>query len=775
MRRLVAGVFIMMLTALPLPAATVREVLTRGIASDAPPPADLVSPEGKTRWHLESIGLGAGATVAISRHDQGWLQETRDAAGATARVVISGADGERWLLPDHDPAQMKMGARVSLRFDETRDGLVDRLVAEIATVGIGWLQLPGDPQEVVLQRVLLFRQRAGERAMHADALIHRWVSPREGVLAEISGPVSADGRTRLAVDAIDVVEQVVSGAADLKVYADQLYRGNFVDVKYGFDKASGTPIAVSTLVPNSGMNNICDLVNLSTWNFSGITTGQETATTDTPSNAAETCNSASCGYAGYPPGGSLENPILERLDRNLTGTIRKDNQIVQRENRATDVTFWLRGGSQNESVSGGFGAGETRFCFTDEAGKARNEVPLWQLPHNDALGWYTQAGDSWSSVPVDKSCSLNLNKACTTNADCLTGEGTCVNACQQNFYNCQCGSCGGFLQTLYGRACVTGGQTFTGRQFGKIVKGGVVTLPSGHTLNALVVRNTTEFCTYTGSGCSFVASAVRTIVYYWQSPFVGSVALLRGAQRTDFTAAEISAGAETPCTNFTSVDFTDISYGLLPPVSITAGTVTDTSVSLSWNPGNDTHRIVGYKIYWDTDPGASSAYGFNSVANPGQVAFAGTTATISGLTPGATYYFTVTSLSDFTDPSSNVVTRYESIKYPTTVSGDPAFSYPVEVAASTTCTAGGTPTLEVTGLTVDKSGSNVHACWNATSNACAVGYDVLASDDKTSDVSWIVAGQVGLTTCWDGNPSQKYLLIRARGTSGTGPWGHYLH
>ena len=775
MRRLVAGLFMMMLTASSLAAATVREARTRSVAAAAALPIDLLAPEGKSRWQLESIPPGATATVAIATAGDGFVQETRrEGVASQLPLVISGADGERWLFPDHDPSQMKMGARVSLRFDETRDGLVDRLQAVVQTVGIGWLHLPGGPQEVVLQRVLLFRQRAGLRAMRPDALIHRWVSPREGVLAQISGPVSADGRTRLAVDSVEIVEKVLSGAADLKLYADQLYRGNFVDVKYGFDKASGTPIAVSTLVPDPGMNNICDLVNLSTWNFSGITTGQQTATTDTPSNAAETCNSASCGYAGYPPGGALEAPILERLDRNLTGTIRKDNQIVQRENRATDVTFWLRGGSQNESVSGGFGSGETRFCFTDEPGKARHEVPLWQLPHNDASGWYTQAGDAWSSTPIDKSCSLNLNKPCTTNADCLTGEGTCVNACQQNFYNCQCGSCGGLFQTLYSRACVTGGQTFTGRQFGKVIKGGVITLPSGHTLNALVVRNTTEFCTYTGSGCGFVASAVRTIVYYWQSPFVGSVALLRGPQRSDFTAAEISANAETPCTNFTTVDFTDISYGLLPPVSITAGTATDTSVSLSWNPGNDTHRIVSYKIYWDTDPGASTPYAFNSVTNSGQVAFAGTTAVISGLTPGTAYYFTVTSLSDFTDPSSSAVTRYESIRYPTTIAGDPSSSYPVEVTKTTT---GGTciPTQQVLGLTVDKANPNVHVCWSPTADACAVGYDVLASDNATSDVGWSVVGQVGLTTCWDGNPSQKYLLVRARGTGGNGPWGHYLH
>jgi hypothetical protein len=52
---------------------------------------------------------------------------------------------------------------------------------------------------------------------------------------------------------------------------------------------------------------------------------------------------------------------------------------------------------------------------------------------------------------------------------------------------------------------------------------------------------------------------------------------------------------------------------------------------------------------------------------------------------------------------------------------------------------------------------------------------VLASDNASNDVSWTVVGPVGLTTCWDGDPGHAYLLVRARGTGGNGPWGHYNH
>ena len=724
------------LSSAALASTPVREVRMREVVLGSTLPADLTSPEGKSRWHLESLPLGAASTIAIVSGETGsFALETRSSAAEPASSVgFSGGDQERWLLPDRDPSQLKMGTRTVLAFDETRHGLGDRIAAQIDTIGIGWVHLPSGPKEVVLQRVLVSRRRAGERSLRPDVVLHRWVGPREGVLAEVSGPASGDGRTRLAIDRASVVEAVITGAADLKVYAEQLYRGTFVDVKYGWDRGAGTP--VSAVIP--GVTNACELVNLPSWDFSATTSGAETATTTAPVNLAETCNAARCGYSA---GG-----ILERLDRNLTGTLRKDNQVVQREDRPGDVTFWLRAGTQNENRNGFFGTGESRFCFTDEAGKDRAEVPLWQMTHNDAAGWYTQAADTWSSVPVVSP------------------------ACQETFYTLVCGATQPLTPNpLYSRACTDAGQTYGGKQSGKVEKAGVATLPSGHTLNALVIRNTTEFCVYSNTGCTALLDKVRTIVCYWQVPYLGSVALIRGPKRVDFAGGEVG---ETPCTNFTTLDFTDIGYGLFPPVSITAGVVTDTSVSISWNPGNDTHRIVGYKIYWDTDPGASTNYAFDSVANAGQVAFAGTTATISGLTPGTAYYFTVTSLSDFTDPSSSVLTRYESIRYPTTVSGDPSFSYPVEVTATTTCP---TPTQEVTGLTVDKATPNIHVCWALTVDPCSVGYDILASADKTSDAGWTVVGQVGATACWDGNPSQTFYLVRSRGTGGTGPWGHYGH
>jgi hypothetical protein len=733
-------------------AAPVRQVRLREVTVTGSLPADFLAPEGKSRWHLESLPMGAASTVSLVPEDGALAVETsRDGAPAKPplRDVFAGADRERWMLPDHDASQMKMGSRVFLSLEESVDGLLDDLQIRVETLGIGWVHLPSGPREAVLQKALVTRRRAGQRGFVPEQLVYRWVDPRAGVVAEVSGPASADGGSRFVIDRASVVEEVVLGAADLKIYADQLARGAFVDVLYGWDRGPG--IAPSALVPNPGIANMCDLVNLSSWDFSGNTTGQENASTSTPVNSAETCNAttgtaARCGF-------NIPGSLLDREDRNLTTTPRKDNQISLRENRGTDVTIWFKAAVQNEGKTGAFGSGESGICFNSEGGTTRSAVPLWRFGHNDAGGFYLQSGDLWESP---------------------------VLACEPDFFTTACKVTQPLTPNpLYGYACTTGGQTYKGKQSVKMIKGGVLTLPSGHTLNSLVTRNTADYCINSVSGCPalFLSSTVRTIVYYWEVPYLGSVVLLRGPQAVPFTSAEITANAETPCTNFTSLDFTDFGFGLFPPLSITTGTVTTTSVALSWNPGNDTHRISGYKIYWDTDSGSSSNYAFNSVTNAGQVSIVGTTATISGLNPATQYFFTVTSLSNFTDPSTSVVTQYESIKYPTTVSGDPNFMYPVEVTATTPC-ATGIPTREVAPLTltVDKAGANIHVCWTPTTDVCAVGYDVLGSATVQNDTGYSVIGSVGLTTCWDGNPSApQYIIVRSRGTAGTGPWGHYGH
>src|SRR5262249_28873780 len=140
-------------------------------------PADLLSPEGKTRWHLEGVPMGARSIVSLVQEDLGLAVVTRPegaADRAATRSLFSGADRERWLLPDHDAGQMKMGARALLALGETSDGLVDDLEIRVETVGIGWVHLPSGPREVVLQRALVMRRPTGARGLVPETIVHRW-------------------------------------------------------------------------------------------------------------------------------------------------------------------------------------------------------------------------------------------------------------------------------------------------------------------------------------------------------------------------------------------------------------------------------------------------------------------------------------------------------------------------------------------------------------------------------------------------------------------------
>jgi hypothetical protein len=447
----------------------------------------------------------------------------------------------------------------------------------------------------------------------------------------------------------------------------------------------------------------------------------EVAATIVPINSSETCNYNRCGY-------TVAGGKLERRDRDFTNvTPDKYNTVRQRENRAGDTVLWLRAAAQHEGKTGGFGSGESRICYTSDGTGTRTAVPEWLFARSDARGFYMQAGDTWSGGPFN---------------------------CEQNLFNQTCGAAQLF-DKIYSKAY----GTHAGKQTSEVLKGGVVTLPSGHTFNALLTRTMADYCVYSEPFCLLKVDEVRTVVYLWTTPYIGTIARVQSVQNA----------ADT--TSFTSLEETDIKYGLFPPRTITVTGSTDSSVSLSWDPGSDTHRISGYKIYWDADSGGATPYAFNSVDNAGQVSISGTTATISGLSSAATYYFTVTALSDYRDPSTNVTTRYESLLYPTQVSGDPSYVYPVEVQGTTTCT----PTHEVGGLRVNKSGGQIQICWNALTNeGCLAGYRLLGSDTPSSASSFQPVADVDASSlCWTGSPAQSYFLIVARGTGGIGPWGHY--
>jgi hypothetical protein len=753
-------------------------------------PRDLLDPEGKTRWDLTGVRKGERFTRTSSA-GPGSGRTRDEAAGPVSTWVFrdpAGGDGAmRLLRPDLVPHALAPGTRVQFLVDGTPEdgaargpsrGPATRLLVTSEILGVGWAHLPSGPREVALERLLVLRSDPAGAGFVPDRLSHRFIDPRIGVVAEISGPVMGDGRARLRVADAFVVEEVLAGAADLRLYVSDLWSAPQTDVLYSRDRAavdnasctgSGNPLPccsgpragactpVSTFSPVP-VTSIGDLAALSTWDFSGITTGAEVGATTAPMNAQETCNIAQCGY-------TEAGAVLDRTDRSfdVPANLDKINASLVLENRASDTVIWLRAGSQHEGLAGSLGSGESRFCYVTFGGVTRTPAPLWQLRHQDTPGAerYMLPGDFWSSAVCVG--GANAGRYCTTAADCPSG--TCPGFnCEQNVFNQVCGA-SQLFDKLYTKACDPSGADplHSGTQSGIAIKNGVVMLPTGHTFNAMLVRNAADFCVWVGSGCTagFQSQAVRTVNYLWQVPVIGTVARIQSA----INAPDL--------TSWTAVAEGLVAFGLFPPLSIQVTATGDTTVNLSWNPGLDTHRITGYKVYWDTDSGAGSSYAFNSAANPGQAVIAGTTAVISGLTPGTTYYFTVTSLSSFTSPSSNVTTSYESPLYPTQISGDPDHVYPVEVSAMTT---GGAclPTAEVTGVTVSHAtGGDITICWDTANDPCLQGYRVLGASTPESAANYSTVADTDLSTCWTGNPSSRFFLIVARGTGGIGPWGHY--
>lgn len=634
-------------------------------------PIDLVEPEDKSYWDLSSVILVAG-----------------EPSNAEPEV-----DGET-----PRPAQW-------------------------VNVAKGEIVLPWGTREVTLQRGLAGTERT---------LIHRFIDPRLGVVAEIRGPATVDGLARTSVSAASVLRSGVDDAASLKLYVNQVDILNVgtpgAMLNQGRDRGPGASVA-SLLANNQGVTLMGHVVDLDYWDFSPNTTGVNVAQVNVPLTAAETCNFGRCGY---DPG--------DKLGRQDRSDGRRNNQVTELQDRTpTDFTIWLRAGALTEGNTACFGNGESGFCYqgTDDQGNAREQVPLWRFAHQDADGWYFQAGDSWSSAVFN--CEKNLwNTACQVSKGCLFE-----------------------ADLLRTQAC----NDKSGTQFAQMLKGGTVKLPSGHRVNAILGRQIADFCTYAvgANGCSFLGVEVRTAVYLWQAPHVGTVVLAQ----TD-PLSPVPADLES----FSQLDETNINYGLFPPESIAVRQVAADSIQLWWDTGNVTSHVKDYKIYWDTDSGAVTPYANSTVV-------AGPPATVSGLAPATTYYFTVATRSDYTNASTAVVTTAESTLFPKQFHGDPGFVYPVEVHATTTggaCPVSSQVQNLILGKTVGPpltaaSGADggVQFSWSPSTDPCVDAYEVLWAGASPLPGGFGSIAQTGIGNGWTGDPPFGFFLVVGRGTGGVGP------
>ena len=698
-------------------------------------PRDLLEPEGKSRWDLTSLSAGEGWIRTLEQEGTS-VRVTDGSDELRSRLYVdpSGGDAaQRWLMPDRFDDLLLPGARQELILQEGEA----RLVIQMETLATGWVHLPSGRRKASLQRALVLMDGASGGGL----LIHRWVDPRAGIVAQVSGPVSADGTVRLAVDDAILVDEAGTQAVG-KIFVEELDDPPLTSLLYGWDSGPGT--TVSSLTPDAHPT-MAEMIAATNWDFSSNTTGVEVAATTAQVGASETCNTGNCGYV---LGQSLLREDKDFDDPDPANRV-FNNQVIERVTTAGDATVFLRAGSQNEGVSGIFGSGESKFCYVSGG---RTEVPLWQFSHPEAGSFFFQNGDSWSSTTFN---------------------------CEQNIFNGVCQSCG-FLCPLFSAGTAfdadcqgPGGEPHQGNQRTEVLGEGVVTLPSGHTVDTLLVRTVADFCVYLFGTCGSPTDRVRTVVYLWQAPHLGTVAFLQSEQI-----------APLDLVSFSTVEETNIKHGLFPPESIAVTGETATSVDLSWDPGSSL-KIDDFRIYWDTDSG--DPYLFDSVTNSGQVTFNGNTATVSGLTAATTYFFTVTARSGYpklcvgglndgercavdgdcsSGTCSGVGTTYESLLFPKQVLGDPGFAYPVEVKATTT---GGacTPTESVCGITVDKVQGGIQICWNPVVDACLDVYDVLgAGSPQPASLSAIAQTA---NTCWTGDPGESFFRVRVRGTGGTGP------
>lgn len=740
-----------------IPAAAgddvIYDAVWQSVDLESPLPADLTAPDGKTRWELGEASVSKGWARTIREQADGMLSVRETRTGFTSPVLYGAAAREWWM-----PHQAATGQ--PLRFTEIGEQTADELWIQTKSLGSGWVFLPSGPREARLERSLVMRSLAGVGSFVPDRLVYRWIDPRAGAVAEVWGVANSNGTAISRIEGAATVESVIRGGVGLRIFQDELETSAFQRVQLGFDRRGectfdGAPCVENAdctsaasdkcTIPVSDVTTVAhatigDLINASSWDFTPTQLADaryEIGTATVPSDSTETCSWDECGF--------VTTTNMGREDKNFNNFApdRQDLFITlsatEGEQRVNDYTIWLRAGIRHEGITtGALGETESRFCYdgNDPGGDPRPEVPLWRFGTEDVGGeWYMENGDSWTHPPFD---------------------------CEQSVFSHVCpADCDG-LTCVYIAPCSGSPATNPGTQSGDVIGEGPVTLPSGHVMNALLVRNVVAFCAYPFSGCSFLPQPVHQIIYLWVVPNVGTVVRLMSEQE------------EVSTTTFDDLSETDIKYGLFPPISISSTNETDTTIDISWDPGTITHHISGYKVYWDTDSGSSSSYSFDSVNNAGQVSIVGTTATISGLTAGNDYYITVTAMSDYyTDPFSGVTTTYESLLFPTAAPGAGG-PLPPELVATTT---GGacTPTEVITGVTMDKAGPGaVEICWTASADTCVTTYEILHANSPESAANFSTeVADTGGATCHTFSPPDGSFIILGKGTGGTGPWGHF--
>lgn len=356
-----------------------------------------------------------------------------------------------------------------------------------------------------------------------------------------------------------------------------------------------------------------ELLGADTWDFSGNFGDSVASRTTEPSGGS--CWDDECGFSH--PGVDSVARIQAPLSFFAKGSLALDWDGVD--------TLWMRGAVVNEGASL-----QTVLCADPDTG--RPAVPWLRFPGADVDGPFLQAGDAWSSAGwTCEPVAWFFGGACNPGIQAEASENT----------------------------------EHLGGMESEVRSSGVVILPSGHHLNAMLIYNRWSMALHeTGCGPDF--GRVEQLIYDFHVPKLGVVATLGTNRAWEEPEAWLGAIWST------------FGHGLYPPLDTWVEENGNGWVRIAWDPGRFPEHVERWKVYWDTDSGADSEYAFDSDSFPALVTFDGYSATIQ-VPDCAPRYFSVTALTTHLDEDSGLSHEYESLKYPEQVFGDPDFAYPQEV------------------------------------------------------------------------------------------------
>jgi hypothetical protein len=426
----------------------------------------------------------------------------------------------------------------------------------------------------------------------------------------------------------------------LRIHADEFPLTPLTRVVVGMD-AGAVPISSLTTAPS--YPNGAALEAGTVWDFSGVTGGDVVVQT-APVAPGWSCYVPEAGLAipDLPCGfDQPENDLLLALE-----TVDTDGRDVAAIDFDGVGTYFLRAWAIDEGDTPATGEQELRLCLQPRTG--RPEVPFLVFPNVDGARRYMAAGDpQWMSDEFD--CSTGFPIVATLGAPCGTAGG------QSALLQRDAGSLGRFT--------------------GRVAGAGTVTLPSGHVLDTLLVEFLASFNAAAFPPLCFDGGRTRQYQLLWLLPGYGPIVQVRS---TDDQNPDL--------TTWTTTSSTVIGYGLLPPLTVRVDSVTSTTMTVSWDPGRVTRFIDGYEVQWGTQSGATGPLPNRSAVLP---AAAGTSFTITGLSPDTSYFVSVATVRSYMDPRARVTTEYRSLSLPETVGADVDgdgtrdTSYPPEASART--------------------------------------------------------------------------------------------